>query len=304
MSAPLSRTSPAVFTKQVTRPVVWDLLSWGKEELESLGPEEAQASAERLLAGVLSLERYRLYLGPGEEIPEGKAEEFRRLVRERKRRKPLAYLLGKVSFWNEILEVGPGCLIPRPETELLVERFLENCGCRETDPFTFLDLGSGSGAVGIALLRYFPKARVIFSDISAEALEITQKNLGRYGLQNRVEVVCSDLFEAFQKSGRKWNAILSNPPYLSQGDWEKVEPEILFEPRTALDGGNDGLDFYRRIAEQAERHLQPGGWLALEAGIHQAEKIRPLLTEGSFKNIRIFKDHSGIERVVLAQTGL
>lgn len=304
MSAPLSRISPAVLTKQVTRPVVWDLLSWGKEELDSLGPEEAHASAEQLLAGVLGLERYRLYLGPGEEIPEGKAVEFRRLVMERKQRKPLAYLLGKASFWDEILEVGPGCLIPRPETELLIEKFLENCGCRETDSFTFLDLGSGSGAIGIALLQQFPKARATFSDISAEALEITQKNLERYDLQNRAEIVCTDLFETFRNSGRKWKAILSNPPYLSQGDWESAQPEILFEPRTALDGGNDGLDFYRRIALEAGHHLHPEGWLALEAGIHQAEKIRQLLLEKHFKNVRIFKDHSGIERVVLAQTGL
>ena len=296
--------SARAFTQQA-RSVAGDLLSWGKEELASLGPGESQAGAERLLAGVLGVERFRLYLGQGDEVSEEKAGDFRRLIAERKRRRPLAYLLGKVSFWNEILEVGPGCLIPRPETELLVERFLEESGFGKNDSFTFLDLGSGSGAIGIALLRHFPRARATFSDVSPEALEITQKNLGRYDLSNRAEIVCSDLFESFRISGRgrKLNAVLSNPPYLSRADWETAQPEILFEPRMALDGGEDGLDFYRRIAREAPHHLVRGGWLALEAGIHQAAKVSALLLENNFKNIRIFKDYAGIDRVVLAHTG-
>ena len=295
--------SARAFTKQVVRPVAGDLLSWGKDQLASLGPEESQAGAERLLAAVLGVERIRLYLGFEDEVSEEMAEDFRRLVAERKKRRPLAYLLGKVSFWNEVLEVDAGCLIPRPETELLVERFVEESGFRKTDSFTFLDLGSGSGAIGIALLRCFPKARATFSDVAPEALRTTEKNAARYGLLDRVEIVGSNLFEKFRGTGRKWEAILSNPPYLARADWGTVEPEIMFEPRVALDGGKDGLDFYRRITKEAPYYLVPGGRLAFEVGIHRSAKIRAELLENRFNNIRIFKDYAGIERVILAEMG-
>ena len=277
------------------------ILSWGIRELQILGPEEARASAEWLLTEVSGLERFELILRADSHAPADLVKKFRAFIAGRKKRVPLAYLTGKACFWDEVLEVGPGCLIPRPETEILVEKFLENSGFDRAGRFSFLDLGSGSGAVGIAILRSFSGARAAFSDISEEALEITRNNLSRYGLLERAEIIQSDLFGGFS-SDIRWDAIFCNPPYLSEKDWEEVAPELLFEPRRALDGGEDGLDFYRRIKNQAPRFLNPEGRLVLETGIRQAQTVAAWLGETRFfKNIQIFKDHAGIERVVMSQ---
>lgn len=238
-------------------------------------------------------------------------QEFSQIIRARKKRIPLAYLLGKAHFYREVLEVGPGCLIPRPETEILIDCFIKHAGFAKQDSFSFLDLGSGSGAIGIAILREFPNARATFSDVSPTALEYTRKNIERYGLLDRSELVLSDLFSAptflltrsaGEETGgrRKWDAIVSNPPYLSHADFESLQSEVLAEPREALDGGKDGLEFYRRILQEAHLYLKREGWLVMEIGILQAETIAGWMTRAnSVIADRIFKDHSGIDRVVM-----
>ena len=300
--------------KTLSQSPLSDLLSWGMQELKALGPLEARVNAERLLEEITGLARHEIYSGETDETTDRK---FRRLVGQRKKRIPLAYLVGKAYFWNETLEVEPGCLIPRPETETLVERFIEKSGFPANGQFQFLDSGCGSGAIGIALLRHFPNAEAVFCDISEKALEVTRRNLKRYGLSTRAQVVKSDLFENLTGPGpieknrmgpgpvsAKWDAILSNPPYLGASDWKVLEPEILFEPREALDGGNDGLGFYRRIAREAGPFLRREGRLVLEAGIFQAEKISDLLSQTKlFREIQIFKDSIGIDRVVMARLG-
>lgn len=273
------------------------LLQWGNTELADLGPEEARVSSERLFQEILGWDRIRLYLELQQEISTETQEKFRLLVARRKAREPLAYLLGKVSFWNETLEVGPGCLIPRPETELLIERFLEMAPFEKD--FSFLDLGTGSGAIGIALLRHFTQAKGTLSDVSEEALKFTRLNLSRAGLISRAEVVCSEHFQNLL--GRKWDAILSNPPYVARKDWLGLEPELLSEPREALDGGADGLDFYQRIARESREHLNVGGRIYLEVGIHQALEVSSLLKKNGFCEIEIHKDLAGIQRVVVAK---
>ncbi len=260
---------------------------------------EALASSEGLLAEVTGWNRSQLYLKAPRPLSGDEVICFRELVQKRKTRIPLGYLLGKTYFWNEMLTVGPDCLIPRPETEILVERFIQECGFGKEADFRFLDLGTGSGAIGIALLRHFPRAQGTFSDLSAPALAITGENIGRYGLSGRAEIIQSNLFENLP--GRRWDAILSNPPYLSGQDWPAVEPEVLKEPRIALDGGQDGRKFYRRIAAASAGYLTAGGWLVLEAGIYQAGKIADELRSNHFEDPKIFKDYSGIERVVIAR---
>ena len=278
------------------------ILEWSRRELASLGAEEAGASAERLLEEVLGLERAFLYLNAGEGISKKKAEDYRRLILKRKARVPVAYLLRKAYFWNEVLEMRPGCLIPRPETEILVDAFIRHSGFQKQNRFSFLDLGSGSGAIGIALLRHFPKARGTFSDISRKALEVTRLNLKKYKLLNRAEIIGSDLFEKFGKSaGSKWAAILSNPPYVAQRDLPGLEPELKREPALALDGGKDGFLFYRKIIRQAKRFLVPEGWLVLEMGAGQSAKISSLISQNGFTGKKIFKDYSGIPRVMMAR---
>lgn len=276
-----------------------DLLSWGIQELSVLGPEEARASAECLLQEILNVQRYQLYLA-AEDCRTDAVKKFRHLIALRKKRIPVAYLLGKAPFRNQILEVNRGCLIPRPETEILVDRFIEQCGFREDDEFSFLDLGSGSGAIGISLLLHYSRARATFSDLSPDALAVTRRNLKRFDLLDRAETVCSDLFQRFQ--GRTWSAITSNPPYLSEEDWKEAQPEILAEPREALSGGPDGLHFHRRISNEAGDFLEKKGWLVLEAGKGQAAKISSELHRRDiFGSPLIFKDYSGIDRVVFTQ---
>ena len=148
-------------------------------------------------------------------------------------------------------------------------------------------------------MRYFPKAKATLSDVSAEALKFSKKNLERYQLQNRAEVIQSNLFDGL--SSHKWDYILSNPPYLSAADWSEVEPEILTEPREALDGGADGLSFYRSIITQAKQFLNQRGCLALEIGYGQADAVMMLCQENGFLNINCFQDHAGKDRVILAK---
>lgn len=277
---------------------VADMLRWGQDELAFLGSEEARASAERLLSAVLARDRTGLYLEARSRVSEDEAGAYREFVGRRKKRVPVAYILRRTDFWNETLTVGPGCLIPRPETEILVECFLETAGFGRDSSFSFLDLGCGTGAIGIAILREFPEARAVFSDVAPEALEIAGENLEHYSLKERAETVASDLFSGL--AGRSWDAIVSNPPYLSEADWKGVEPEILCEPRAALDGGRDGLDFYRRIVREAPGHLNPGGRIFVETGLGQAPRVAGWLREARFSEVEIFQDHGGIERVVKA----
>lgn len=280
---------------------VGELLGWGRRELAKLGKVEAQASSERILEDVLGFDRARLYLSAPERLSQKAVLKFKRLVGLRKSRIPLAYLLGKAHFWNEVLRVGPGCLIPRPETEILVEQFIREAGFAKDDSFTFLDLASGSGAIGLALLNHFPKSRGVFSDVSPAALGWTRRNIKSYGFSSRAEIVRSDLFSAW-KQNPKWNAIVCNPPYLSAKDWRTAQPELRREPREALQSGKDGYEFYRRLIPEAPRYLKTGGRLFLEIGKGQARTIQKLLNENSFyQTVRIFKDYAKIDRVIMAK---
>ena len=279
------------------------LLDWGRRELANLGTDEAQASAERLLEAIVEHERTALYLNAEECVSKTQAANFCRLILKRKARVPVAYLLQKAHFWEEVLEVRPGCLIPRPETEILIDSWIVHSGFRKDSFFSFLDLGAGTGAIGIALLRHFPNAQGTFSDISEIALSVTRRNLKKYELLGRAEIVCSDLFEQLHPA-RPWDAIVSNPPYVATKDLTNLEPELKFEPAIALDGGKDGLLFYRQIIRQAQHFLAPNGWLVLEMGAGQSPEIAPLISQHGYTQKKICKDYLGIERVIMARVAL
>lgn len=275
-----------------------ETLAWGQTQLKVLGKIEARASAERLLEEVLGCDRSQLYSEAKRPIPARSLTKYRQLISRRRGRVPVDYLFGRCHFWNEVLEVGPGCLIPRPSTEVLVERFIENTGFKKQDRFSFLDLGCGSGAIGIALLRHFPNAKATFADISQQALSITRKNLKHYGLTKRAVLVKSNLFSAFEK--KTWDAVISNPPYLSASDLKIMQPELRYEPLVALDGGTDGFDFYRSIIKEAPAHLKSGGVLVMEMGKGQAKKILKWCST-DFSSAVIFKDYAKIDRILVAK---
>jgi len=282
------------------------LLLWGQRELEILGPQEAEASAALLLEELSGLKGWQIKLKTEEKPEAPMIEKYGSWIRQRKQRVPTAYVTGKAFFRDEELQVGPECLVPRPETELLVEAVIKGTGFEALKKFEFLDLGTGSGAIAISLLRFFQNADAVMADISTDALKRASSNATRYGLAGRFTAVQTDYFSAFQKSDRKktWPVIVSNPPYLAADDWKSVEPELLHEPRLALDGGLDGLEAYRIIAREAGAFLETQGMLFLEVGQGQAPMVSGLLAEQNFTDICILKDFSGIDRIVTASSPL
>ena len=303
----LRKASPALKlgssrTKQAA--TIGSLLDWAKKFLKNLGSMEATASSERLLEEVLGMERAFLFLNEKETVSKPLAQSYRVLIQKRRLHIPVAYLLRKAYFWDEVLEVNESCLIPRPETEILVESFIKHAGFTEKCRFTFLDLGCGSGIIGIALARNFPYAQVTFCDISKKALQVTKKNAARYGLLKRSEFICSDLFSHWEDSAKnvkKWDAVISNPPYVADEDWHKMEPELSHEPEIALRGGKEGLVFYRKISCEAKRFLNPAGFLFFEMGAGQAKKIKSFVIKQGYENPEVFKDYLKIDRVLMAR---
>lgn len=296
-----------------------ELIAWGRKELLRAGIDEAQEECERILMKLLGCKRSGLYLGKHELVASGVRDQFLTILEKRIQRKPLAYLLNEADFWKETLYVDERCLIPRPETEILVEQVLKvvcedgasrprerggpiggSTGESAEKEFSFLDIGTGSGAIAIAILRELKNARATLLDISKEALEVARKNLERYALEERANLFLGNLFEPFS-NGEKWDLIVSNPPYLSKEDWKEVQEELNFEPRMALDGGEDGLDFYRKIVGSAKEHLTLGGALILEVGQGQADMVSTWLHEAGYDNIQRFNDPLRVQRVIMAQ---
>jgi len=304
-------------SKKLKNGELLELIAWGREELLRAGIEEAQEECERAMMKFFGCSRSAIYLEEHELNVSGVRGRFLALIEKRLQRIPLAYLLKEADFWQETLYVDERCLIPRPETEILVEQVLKVFGKDAERGFSFLDIGTGSGAIAIAILRTFKRTQGTLLDISGDALEVAGENLGRYALGDRGKRVLGDLFQPFS-SGEKWDLIVSNPPYLSAEDWTGIQEELKFEPRKALDGGKDGLDFYRKILVGAKEHLVPGGMIALEVGgqagppigpaclrgldvpSSQAEKVSKWLQEAGYDNIQRFNDHLKVQRVVTA----
>jgi release factor glutamine methyltransferase len=294
-------------------PDVEDCLVSGALVLEQARIETARLDAECLLAHVLGFPRWRL-------MTEGKRrltpEEFRRyltLLQRRELREPLAYVLGRREFWSLLLAVSPGVLVPRPETEVLVEAALtvlrdaypaKGNGCPWPVHPIVLDLCTGTGAVAIALARELPGATIFGTDISRRALRVARRNAETHGVADRVTFLRGDLWRALdgQGPGGHVDIVISNPPYIPSGVIPTLMPEVQWEPRRALDGGPDGLQFHRAIIFEAPQHLRPGGFLLLEIGADQAESVIRLFEEsGHFEGTRVLQDLAGRDRVVVAR---
>lgn len=248
--------------------------------------------AEILLAHVLQVSRSQLFAHPEQRVADRQLRLFALLVVARQKGRPVAYLTGRREFWSLNLKVNSDTLIPRPETELLVEQSLRHLpvGAR----WYLLDLGTGSGAIALALAKERPHCRITATDISQSALAVAQENARNLGLQN-LEFLQGNWFEPIP--GRRYSLIASNPPYVPDADPHLSAGDLRFEPRQALTGGPDGLAAIRKIALRAPAHLEPGGVLALEHGNDQAARVRELLASAGFGELRSFRDLAGIERV-------
>ncbi len=263
--------------------------------LAAAGIDTARLDAEILLAHACGVSRAQLVSG-AIRIDADAAEEFHRMIALRASREPLAYIIGRKEFFSLDFEVTPVVLIPRPETETLVDvalRFLEMRSCAR-----ILDIGTGSGAIAVALAMNAPDAKIIATDISEEALEVARRNAIRHRCEDRIEFIAADLFP---DSDSRFDLIVSNPPYVAEADLDTLQPEIrLHEPRVALVFGKDGLDMYRSIATGCRSRLNPDGAVMVEIGAVQAFSVEALFRRAGFSNIDAVRDLAGIERVIRA----
>ena len=280
------------------------LLNWTTEYLTQKKVDSPRLSAELLLSNVLGLKRIELYTQYNRVVEEEHLAKLRELVRRAGQHEPVAYLVGRAEFYSIEFEVTPDCLIPRPETELLVQRAIELLRQR-AGPHQVCDLCTGCGVIAVAIAKNVPDTKVIATDLSETALGVAAKNVKKYGLDERVELLQGDLFEPLipQLDMAPFDLIVCNPPYVSAAEYEKLGKNVKdYEPRTALYGGEDGLELYRRIAEQVGRFLDSDGALLLEIGYEQGPAVRELLAQtGLFGIIKVDKDLSGHDRIVMAQ---
>lgn len=269
--------------------------------LAKSGVPDAEWDAHLLLEHAAGVSRAQFFAAQDSTLPEDKAQRFLDLIRKRAQRIPLQQLTGEQEFCGIPILVTDKVLCPRQETELLAELAIEKIREVKAESVSVLDLCTGSGCILVSLLAACPELTGTGSDLSADALEVAKKNAERAGVSKRCGFVRSDLFE---KTEGPFDLIVTNPPYIRSGDIPGLMAEVRdHEPRMALDGGADGLDFYRRITEGAARHLKEGGWLLAEIGFDQGEAVRSMFVEHQYKETQIRKDLSGLDRVVLGRLG-
>lgn len=255
------------------------VLDWTAKKFQDAGISSGRLEAQVLLASVLGCKRIELYTNFDRPMSEDELSAYRALIRRRLAGEPLAYLVGEHEFWALPLWITPAVLVPRPDTETLVEVALARGGAATVKPGRgrLLDLCTGSGAVAVALLCELPELTAVATELSAEAAAVARRNVERHQLEARLEVRTGDLWAPV--TGERFEVIVSNPPYVRRQEIAGLAPEVRAEPRMALDGGDDGLDFYRRIASAALDHLVPGGLLAVEHGFDQAPAVASLFAE-------------------------
>ena len=273
--------------------------------LEESNVPSAPLAAELLLMHVLQRDRTWLYAHPEFELSPKDAATYAQLIERRSEGVPTQYLSGLQEFWGLEFEVGPGVLIPRPETEHVIEVALERLGARRAEPLRIVDVGTGSGCIAIALARELPRAEIVATDISAAALTFAQRNAARHSVSNRIQFLRTDLLEAIEAPNRaqsRFDLIASNPPYVGRNDAESLPREVReHEPAEALFAGDDGLEIYPALIEQAARKLAPNGILVFELGYNGAQYVGSLLSAPHWSDLRVTRDLAGIERVASAK---
>ncbi len=294
----------------MTIKALWD---FGKAELSQAGISDAHWQAELLLRFVTGLSRASLLTHPGRTISEQEVARYREALRERALGLPLQYIVGQTEFFGREFRVTPAVLIPRPDTETLVEEALRllrtesishiaasSTMCQvpsaKCAPPALLDLCTGSGCVGLTLAAEAPELTMWLADVCAGALTVAADNAAKLGVSARVRLRPGDLFAAVE--GMRFWMITANPPYIPSGEIHTLADEVQREPRLALDGGEDGLAYYRRIASESTHFLYPGGWLLLEVGSTQAEAVQTFLRAAHFTETFVRQDLAGRDRVV------
>lgn len=265
--------------------------------LAGKGIDGARLDAELLLAEVLGLTRTQLYTNFDRPLAEPEIARFRELVRRRSAREPVAYITGRREFWSLEFAVDRRVLVPRPETELLVEMAVEAVRARASERPLVADIGTGSGAIAVAVAKELPDARVIATDRSEAALEIAPANAGHHGVADRIEFRRGDGCDALEGAG-PYDGIVSNPPYIRSAEMPSLAPEVRdWEPRWALEAGADGMSVTAPLVERAYELLAPGGFLFVEVGT-QAALVREAFERRGYEGVSVRRDLAGHERVV------
>jgi len=297
----MSMNEQAAAGAEASQWTIIKLIRWVTSYLKSYEIDSPRATGEILLAHALQLERIDLYLKYDQPLVSEELQIFKSLIKRRVRREPVAYILGAKEFWSLDLEVNPAVLIPRPETECLVETALGLMGRQIPGPQQrILDLGTGSGAIVLALASQQPRHMYFASDRFQTAVEMACRNAGRHGLSSSIHFLVGDWFSALNSTKTVFDMIVSNPPYVPSGAISGLQPEIhQYEPVAALEGDTDGLACYRSIIGAAHNYLKPGGALLLEIGHDQREDIRQIAAvDDRYEKFICSKDYSGYDRVI------
>jgi len=300
---------------------VLEAIQKSAEFLAKKGVESPRLQTELLLAHLLKLPRMKLYLNFERVLTPAETDGLRELVKRRGHREPLQHITGSTSFCGFEIAVNRHALVPRPETELLAESGWEFLSTLNAQPSTALDFGTGTGCIAIALAMKCPSAKIIATDISADALALAGENAARNNVAERIDFLQSDGFAALQNVGqasclspfekekletgkmpvRHFDLIISNPPYIPSAEIATLQPEVRdFDPRSALDGGADGLDFYRKLAAEAKPFLKPGGKIMLEFGDGQEDAIRTIFEAEKWIVEAVREDYSHRARILIA----
>jgi release factor glutamine methyltransferase len=292
-------------TSRVNASDVRGTLARGIARLEAADVPSAPLAAELLLLHLLGRDRTWLYAHPEHVLAAGQLTQYDELLDRRAAGVPVQYLTGVQEFWGLTFEVNPSVLIPRPETEHLIEVALEHFGAeRRNAPLKVADVGTGSGCIAVALARELPQAQIVATDISPAALDVASRNASRHGVGERIETLHMNLLQAYLDAGdATFDLIVSNPPYIGRAEQLALQREVAeHEPHQALFAGEQGLDIYPQLIAQAAKLLKPGGLLIVELGHGQAESVRAMIAaDAAWTRVSITNDLAGIPRVLAAE---
>lgn len=278
------------------------MIKWSQDFFSKHNIENPRLDAEILLSYVMKMQRFYLYVNFEKEMNEKQLADYKTLIKQRVNHVPVAYLVGYKHFMNIQLDVSPDVLIPRPDTETLVDEVLQRLK-KMLGNLKIADIGTGSGAIAISIAKMNSNVTVDAVDISEKAIEIAKNNAVKNEVSDKITFHVGNLFQSL--NGQKFNAIVSNPPYIPSDVIDTLQLEVSkHEPRLALDGGTDGLNFYRRLIDESPEYLIEDGFLAVEIGYDQAQSVKQLFEANKrFNDIKVIKDLSHNDRVIVAYYG-
>ena len=280
---------------------ILSLLTWSTEYLQEKHFENPRLNVELLLSHSLNITRVQLYVQFEKPLTETELANFKKLFQRRLQHEPLQYIIGETEFYGLKFFVDERVLIPRPETEILIEEVIQQSKTfPEKEIINILDIGTGSGNIAITLAEHILNANIIAIDISNNALDVAKENARRNEVETKVEFLCDDLFNLKSEiKNLKFDILVSNPPYISEEEFSFLQPEIKnYEPTIATTDNSDGLSFYRRISDLGKERLSENGMIIVEVAYNQSERVKNIFANAGYKNISTRKDYNGIERIV------